>query len=173
MPRFIFFIALPILILNSCSSSVYYAYEKDDTYCTIEVTKKDQIFYRGNYQTFIYLESYNLSLYDNKKNVDFLSFDAPGWMAYKIKNDNLFNLCPSSTVRKITYQIKNADTINLICPPCVTSILSSEPCFINNGIDWFPPYMIKVYKIDYNKFGLSGFKKAHLKNPEKAPMLFE
>ena len=38
--------------------------------------------------------------------------------------------------------------------------------FKENGIKWFPPYMVKVDKIDYSKFPKS-IQHLNLKNPRK------
>ena len=48
MKKTIFLIVL-IFVLQSCSSSIYYAYEKDGDYCTLEVTKKEDVIYRAYY----------------------------------------------------------------------------------------------------------------------------
>jgi len=48
MKRF-FFLILIIFIVSSCSKSIYYAYEKNGDYCTLEVTKNDDVIYRAFY----------------------------------------------------------------------------------------------------------------------------
>lgn len=171
MRKSIFYISILIVFFTSCTKSIYFAYNKDTTYCTIEVTGKDEILYRGNYSTFIFLESVNFSSINKKDNTGYISFVAPGWLTYKVKGDNLFNLCPSNNMEQITYKLVSEDSIELICQSCVDSILLSDPCFLNNGIDWFPPFMKKVEKIDYEKFGLPNIKKKYLMNPDKAPIV--
>jgi len=43
--------------------------------------------------------------------------------------------------------------------------LNNEFCFSEQGIDWFPPYFVRVNKIDYSKFNVPEVKYKYLKDP--------
>ncbi|WP_338790949.1 hypothetical protein [Bernardetia sp. MNP-M8] len=43
--------------------------------------------------------------------------------------------------------------------------LEKEFCFVEQGIDWFPPYFVRVKKINYAKFNVPEVKHKYLRDP--------
>ncbi|WP_444622881.1 hypothetical protein [Flavobacterium columnare] len=70
---------------------------------------------------------------------------------------------------KYRYDEKNKDSIVLSKTDNVTSFIKNEKGFRYANIPWFPPYLVKVKKINYNKFKeqCSRLKYAHFKDPRK------
>lgn len=53
------------------------------------------------------------------------------------------------------------------------SLKTKFPCLKDNNISWFPEHLIKVDKIEYEKFNLGSIKKKYLKKPHKAPKRYK
>ncbi|WP_338790945.1 hypothetical protein [Bernardetia sp. MNP-M8] len=188
---------LLLLALSACSRSTYYAYEDEQSYCTIELTPKrrflnshpDYVIYRAiskqHYDTVGVVDKYvqESERYNTKKNVVYLY----------IQNDNLGNdstiyiegfftmfYIPSNTINRFqfctsiheptgstnwryTYFAKRIDSLVLI----ETTDLDEDHCFKRTGVDWFPPYLVEVNKIEYEKFQVKNISKKYLHYPNR------
>jgi hypothetical protein len=178
-------IILIVLTLNflSCGKSVYYVFDdvKDKdypSYCSLEITKKKEIIYRASsykYSSqsypfsnlYIYIYSDQLSTDIDK---DYYRFVSGTSDLFFIKNEfkpkyqhSLLNLA-NNVVPSIYYRIEENDTI--INSEHDFEYLKKVDGFKENGILWFPPYMVKVDKIDYTKFKKS-VQHMNLKDPRK------
>ncbi len=173
MIKKIIFLIVILLINVSCSRSVYYAYEKDGTYATLELTKdNNDIIYRAkskeyySEKKYIYFESRNNSRSD--QNVHTIGF----FILKYIKENEEFMACFANSNNKgvlndyLEYYAEN-DSIFLKKNSKLNKNFDSEPCFKKTGITWFPPYLKKIKKIDYKKFKLP-YKKKYLRtmNPK-------
>lgn len=183
MKKAIFLIVL-IFVLSSCASSIYYAYEQKGDYCTLEVTKQDDVIYRAfseNYAVpnydfpnanniYIYIKSHDEN-HENSVSIDDF------FELYFIKiNSDKFNYCGGFEEigapyleTLITYSKETKDGLDLLWYPKIKEKLIMQDCTRENAITWFPPYMKRIKKIDYKKFNLPQIEIKHLKNPEKAP----
>jgi hypothetical protein len=170
----------------SCGKSIYYAYEDIGknysgesyikSYCTIEVTRKKEVIYRAtssNYwmndykksNKFVYLYSYNDDDFPNIDNESF-SFSNILLEMYYIKNHPpnyrigfVKNIYPSKVY--IDFIKKGKDSLK---SEYYLNDLPKENSFEEAGINWFPPYMVKIDKIDYLKFPKE-IQHMNLKNP--------
>ena len=95
---------------------------------------------------------------------------------YYLKNDRIV-YCPSFYTDEkyehesiLFYNIKK-DSLNRYGSN--DSLNIKFPCLKDNNINWFPKNMVKVDKIDYDKFNLPHIKKKYLKDPKKAPKVYE
>ncbi|MCH4829293.1 hypothetical protein [Flavobacterium columnare] len=70
---------------------------------------------------------------------------------------------------KYGFDEKNKDSLVLSKTNNVIDFIKSEVAFRSANIPWFPPYLVKVKKIDYNKFKRKcrRLKYAHFKDPRK------
>ncbi len=178
--RITFFILISLTTI-SCSRSVYYAYQKGDTYATLELTKGNNLIYRAKSDDFYYNENSNFKkyLYITSLNIDkqednFLSIGENFTMLYlnNIEEEG-YNGCISKRTKDflwnsyIRYEKKSLDSLSLLWTPEIKKKLLKEPCFKKTGITWFPPYLKKIKKIDYKKFKLP-YKKKYLRtmNPK-------
>ncbi|MET3047403.1 hypothetical protein V8245_14455 [Flavobacterium columnare] len=68
-----------------------------------------------------------------------------------------------------SYDEKNKDSIILSKANSVSNFIKNDTGLKYANIPWFPPYLVKVKKIDYNKFKeqCSRLKYAHFKDPRK------
>jgi hypothetical protein len=152
------------LFLVSCSKSAYYAFQDNSTYsyCTIEVTKKKEVIYRAsslnyfNKSCFVYISSLNDNYYKNINN-DTIGLENPHLEMFyigteypiKYKFELVRNGNPELNKLYISFiKVKN-DTIKT---QYYLNNLVKETSLQKAGVKWFPPYLIKVDKIDYSKF---------------------
>ena len=160
-----------LLFLSSCSRSIYYAFEEEGTYCTLEekkngdaiyraVSKKHYFTERSGFQEYLYIYSPSSS----KKS--YLGI-GDNFLLVEITNAERHegDMCTSSVEINeydnfIHYSKKNRDSLGLLTN--LKTELAKEPCFIKHKITWFPPYLKKVKKIDYKKFNLP-LKEKYLK----------
>ncbi|WP_064968110.1 hypothetical protein [Tenacibaculum ovolyticum] len=171
MRRILIFLLI-IACLSSCSKSVYYAYKDENKYATIEVTKKNELFYRAIYDNnYIYIYSF-LSY---KKDNSIFYLKDPNIMFWKREEHDEFDLCFFSGKNEdfVLYEKQGSQNMWKLSRSISDNLLLNEPCLKENNIDWFPEYMVKVDKIDYEKFNLPHIKKKYLKNPKKAPKVYE
>jgi hypothetical protein len=178
-------IILIVLTLNflSCGKSIYYVYEYKDkennSYCTLEITNKKEIIYRAT-SDYYWANSYPFSniyiyIYSDKNatsiNENRYSFVYGFSELYLIENDIKpkykysfidFGNKPSYS---IFYRKDQNDTI-VNTARGDFEYLKEGTGFKENGIKWFPPYMVKVDKIDYTKFGKE-IQHLNLKKPRK------
>lgn len=173
---------LTVFTFLSCGSSIYYAYEYKDnennSYCTLEITKKKEIIYRGS-SDYYWADSYpfsNLYIYIysdkfatdiNKNHYGFVSgfselylIENEEKLKYKYATLNLGN----NSIPSVFYSIEDKDTI--VNTENKFEYLKKIDGFKENGIKWFPPYMIKIDKIDYAKFR-DRIQHMNLKDPRK------
>ncbi|WP_444622887.1 hypothetical protein [Flavobacterium columnare] len=70
---------------------------------------------------------------------------------------------------KYGFDEKNKDSLVLSKTNNVIDFIKSEVAFRSANIPWFPPYLVKVKKIDYNKFKRKcrRLKYTHFKDPRK------
>ncbi len=160
-----------ILLVTSCSRGIYYAYEKDGTYATLELTKMNDIIYRTNakeeIKKYLYIKTQNIKNYND----DVLTIGEAFLILYTDLNKEDYEVCFSKHTEKllwnsyINYTKINVDS--LILSKVDEDQLLKEPCFKETGIRWFPPYLKRIKKIDYKKFKLP-YKKKYLKtmNPK-------
>ncbi|MFK7004771.1 hypothetical protein ACIPCA_04970 [Flavobacterium covae] len=68
-----------------------------------------------------------------------------------------------------SYDEKNKDSIILSKANSVSNFIKNDTGLKYANIPWFPPYLVKVKKIDYNKFKRKcrRLKYAHFKDPRK------
>ncbi|WP_338815801.1 hypothetical protein V9L05_22665 (plasmid) [Bernardetia sp. Wsw4-3y2] len=66
----------------------------------------------------------------------------------------------------VSYFRESSDSLSLVWTPDRKKEFLKEPCFQEITIDWFPPYLKRVDKIDYEKFDLP-IKKKYLQYPKK------
>jgi hypothetical protein len=176
---------LLVFILISCAKSTYYAYEYKHNdyynYCTLEITEKKEVIYRASadyYQSrsypysnlYIYIYSDKDATDVNKNHYSFVSGFSE---LYLIKTDlkpklehrflDFGNKPGYSVLYRIDDEIK--DTIFSTADNDF-EYLKEGTGFETNGIKWFPPYMVKIDKIDYTKFHKS-IQHLNLKNPKK------
>lgn len=168
-----------IVIFCSCSSNksaIYYSYEDDNKYCTIEVndgvpiyravnkvTNKDSLNYK-----FIYFKSNMISwsplqdIYSILFNdVIFLESDSSFFQKKSLKvkdSPNSYSNSLDFEYNNGYYFFKNSGFLH-ITEQTLINLIGKE--------DWLPPYFKKVNKIDYSKFSMFNVKKKYLKNPEK------
>lgn len=178
------FLILSSLFLISCSKSTYYAYEYRDeinhhySYCTLELTRKQEIIYRGrsdkyyeypNKNLYIYIYSDKYASEINEKYISFARNYSNLFYIRDILNPtynataiNIFGESP----KFIEYAKIKADSITHSNNENFLEYAKKEYGLYMAGIKWFPPYMVKVDKIDYTKFGKE-IQHLNLKNPRK------
>ena len=159
------------LLLSSCSRSIYYAFEKEGTYSTLEEKKNGDVIYRAiskehyftersGFKNYIYLYSpiSSNNIYTGIGTDFILMFieNLDPYTENTCTTNNQFN--PDKNI--IHYSKKNRDSLDLLTN--LKTELGKEPCFIKHKITWFPPYLKKVKKIDYKKFNLP-LKEKYLK----------
>ncbi|MET3047540.1 hypothetical protein [Flavobacterium covae] len=68
-----------------------------------------------------------------------------------------------------SYDEKNKDSIILSKANSVSNFIKNDTGLKYANIPWFPPYLVKVKEIDYNKFKRKcrRLKYAHFKDPRK------
>ncbi len=169
--RITFFILISLTTI-SCSHSLYYAYEDENSYCTFEVTKGNNVIYRGKSnkykeKKYIHIKS---SSYEDKK----IRLIAGFVLQYlEESNDENVRICFSKFINNdlntfytsfVKYNFENKDSLAI---ETSQDKIFREPCFKKTGITWFPPYLKKIKKIDYKKFRLP-YKKKYLRtmNPK-------
>ena len=170
-----------IFIFLSCGKSVYYVYDdlanKDyPSYCALEITKKKEIIYRGSSykywshshpqsNIFIYIYSDKNATDITKNHYRFVSGTS---QLYLIENKikpkyigRVLNL-ENNVIPSVFYSIEENDKI--VNSEENFEYLKKVDGFKENGVLWFPPYMVKIDKIDYKKFGKE-IQHLNLKNP--------
>ena len=171
-------------LLFSCGKSVYYAYKFSDpinrhySYCTLEITKKKEVIYRAssdeylvypnNLHSYICIYSDKYAAEISKEYYDFGTTTSELWTVEIEDNPKMaFNFIhfDDPFYFAILYEIQQEnDTI--VCNPSYHERLKKGYGYKENSILWFPEYMVKVDKIDYNKFYKSA-RHLNLKNPRK------
>ncbi|MDI9312438.1 MAG: hypothetical protein QM535_19670 [Limnohabitans sp.] len=171
---------LALFVLISCTKSTYYVFEekkynndlKSDeisTYCSIEINSKKEIIYRG--------------ASDKYKNTAFIYLNEPMSVGYK---ENSFSIATFFNAKYVIANTKDSLWKKVVMDriPIVYLTKSNDSLINNNNEElikflkndnklnisnfvWFPPYFVKVKKIDYNKFYLfnKDLKKVDIKNP--------
>ncbi|MGG6231130.1 hypothetical protein [Tenacibaculum sp. SDUM215027] len=126
------------------------------------------MFYRA-----VYNNTYICIYYESEDQT--IGIDNPILMFWKHKGDKEMDLCFFSDKLKdwIYYEKQRNQNIWKLIGDISNNLILEEPCLKDNNIDWFPEYMVKVDKIDYDKFNLPKVKKKYLKNPKKAPKVYE
>ncbi|WP_338790943.1 hypothetical protein [Bernardetia sp. MNP-M8] len=125
--------------------------------------------------------------YKKKKNVSFLFIENENshrdslaligsfFMMYYIPQNitHRFRFCTSinkdgsmTTTKYVLYKIQGDSLIAFTSSDFELEDLNKEHCFERKGIDWFPPYLIKTNKIEYEKFKIKDVKKKFLRNPQ-------
>lgn len=172
-------ILLSIIILSfSCNRSIYYEYSNNGSYATLEI--KDEFFaiYRSNTNNFIYTKS--AAIYRMADSIEYIDITSPYWLLYIDRNKEKFDQCgfdhkivDDAYNLKLTYKKTNEDSIVSISKLNRDQFLENGSCFTENKIDWLPPYFTRVKKIDYTKFNLPQIEDKYLKNPIKAPKVYD
>lgn len=178
------FLILLVLSMTSCGKSIYYVYDYDTkyhtNYCTLEITRKKEIIYRAssdeywsqsypfsNLYIYIYSDKYATDI--TKNHYSFVSGIADLILVeneFKPKFKNAFVVTfIDKPGYSILYKKEGNDTIFNVADNDF-EYLKEGRGFKENGIKWFPPYMVKVDKIDYTKFPKS-IQHLNLKNPRK------
>lgn len=166
-----------ILLLFSCSKSIYYEYSNNEKYAILEIENNNIAIYRSTGAKFIYIESAKIFTTTDAKN--YIEFSSPYWMYLIEKNENEFNLCGfeykirEDKYRLVSYQKINEDSIVSISKLNRDQFLKNGSCFTENNIDWLPPYFTRVKKIDYKKFNLPQIEDKYLKDPSKALKVYD
>lgn len=157
---------LGIFIFSSCAKSNYYAYEnrESNSYCTIEVTRQKEFIYRAsssNYwnkgskksNKFIYMSSMK-NIDFTKINNDDVSFLNNFLEIYYINNfppRYKFGAIENTFPNKIYINFLKKDNDSLKSEYYIKD-LPKQNSLDEAGVNWFPPYMLKVNKINYLKF---------------------
>ena len=160
------------LLLSSCSRSIYYAFEEEGTYCTFEktitktiyraVSKEHYFTEKSGFKRYIHIESDN----EYKKDIGI----SPGFIMIYLNELTaeskvcFSNLEPNNkgVFSYLVYNKENLDSLDLLWNSKIEKRVSSDNCFTEHKITWFPPYLKKVKKIDYKKFNLP-LKEKYLK----------
>ena len=157
------------ILFSSCSKKLYYAYENtaEGSYCTFEVTKKD-ITYRAvsteHYVTnshpakeYVYINSNNSIPYTKEPRIGY------GAILVYLKSQQLPIVMdtnkkyPGFLNRYLFYSTeKNNNSLELVKDE---DLMKKEEFFKKHDLFWFPPYLKKVNKIEYEKFNLPYKKK--------------
>ena len=161
-----------LLFLSSCSRSIYYAFEEEGTYCTLEEKKNGTVIYRAiskehytessTMKEYIHIESYNSS------HEDYTGIGMSFILRYinHVDSHNI-GICTTTDNYSLTdnyihySKSEHTDSIPFLKGKYLEEI-EKEPCFTEHKITWFPPYLKKVKKIDYKKFNLP-LKEKYLK----------
>ena len=182
-----------LLIVNSllsCGQSVYYEFIDSNHYATFEITNKNSSIYRSSnatedaYVSYIYVESG--PWLSNSKSSSAIGIARPAWL-YFIKNkETKFDLCgfvyesdfplgiqDVNSNELLIYNKVSNDSIVLVGKSKENVFLKHASCFEDNNIDWLPPYFTRVKKIDYKKFNLPQIEDKYLKDPIKAPKVYD
>lgn len=174
-----------MLILSSCGSSTFYAYDnaKDGEYCTIEVDRKGYSTYRGirhpkyadwSYKRFIYMKSDEKNLesyYDLYRIGSYVDLNRISTIYYVDEFNTCFDVAflflKSDSCylnNRISYRIEED---SVFFNSCICTLEDPEFQEVTHGRYWLPPYLKKVDNIDYSKFSMFKVKKKFLKNPAK------
>ncbi len=182
----LFFLLFIIFSVASCSKSTFYAYEKNGDYCTLEVTKTNDVIYRAYYgnnynkeytgeyrptQEFITSNIY-IYIYSLDGRVEeYISIESEFDMYLLRVDEDKFDSCFYDILDKkdsdITYVKKGKDSLDLLWTPNIKRDLLKEACYKENNITWFPPYLNRIAKINYKKFKQANIAIKDLKNPKK------
>lgn len=174
MKKLILLISVTLLLI-SCNKSIYYEYLSNGKYATFEIQNNNIAVYRSNSNNYIYTKSTTIL---NKVDST-ISFSLPYSMYYFEKDQEKFNLCGfkhktnEDKYMLITYLKSNEDSIISISKADRNRFLKNGSCFVENNVNWFPPYFTRVKKIDYKKFNLPQIEDKYLKDPIKAPKTYE
>ncbi|WP_281309422.1 hypothetical protein [Flavobacterium flavigenum] len=165
----IILIALYLGVL-SCGKSIYYVYDtsKDEdhySYCTLEITSKKEIIYRAaSYKywalsdprnSYIYIYSDKSATDINENHYSFVSgISDISYIRsrYEPEFKHFFIHFVDKPGYSVLYRRGVSDTIYSTADNDFEYLKEGQG-FKENGIKWFPPYMVKVDKIDYTKFG--------------------
>lgn len=172
-----FFIIISFL-LSSCSKSLYYAYETKGSYNTFEITKNNEVIYRASsnhYKTnditsidYVYVYSPNsttslgFALGKNSLLKDLRNIELKKETICGTSSKNLTDFLNDFVLYTHT---DKKDSLELVMTSKMKTKLLEEKCFKERGLTWFPPYVKRVKKINYNKFNLP-VKKKYLKTME-------
>lgn len=176
----------------SCGKSTYYVYEDSVynniqkkniilSYYAIEVTPKKEVIFKavsnnlGSGFVYIYTDRYNCTANDEEisfcRNFTFINYLHTAYpLDWKFASTNNFNI-KGAEVSYTNYGKKETDTLKLIENQNFRDLIQKDEGFKAAGIYWFPPYIVKTKKIDYNKFYeySSSLKKANIE--KKNPMI--
>lgn len=110
----------------------------------------------------------------------------PAQLYFIKKNETKFDLCAFvyegdyplklqdvNSDELLIYNKISSDSIVLIGESTESEFIKNGSCFSDNNINWFPPYFTKVKKIDYKKFNLPQIEDKYLKDPIKAPKVYD
>ncbi|WP_438710670.1 hypothetical protein ACSTS3_18120 [Aquimarina muelleri] len=161
-----------LLFLSSCSRSIYYAFEKEGTYCTLEEKKNGTVIYRA-----VSKEKYNIHSSGLIEYLYIESIDSSNDFFAGISGSFFLKLINSIEVKSeeicfsnielsidefiVHYSKINKDSLDFLSDNLDVR-LQKNNCFAKHKITWFPPYLKKIKKIDYKKFNLP-LKKKYLK----------
>lgn len=165
----------------SCGKSTYYVYDVCDinkyNYCTLEVTRKNEVIYRATSDFYLLNNNLYVYIYSGKTssivNQDFISFACNQADLYYIKNSdniNYINLPINAfgdNKGAMGYTKKGKDTITTnINTNRDLEYFQNDIALKESGFKWYPSYMVKVDKIDYSRFPKE-IQHLNLKNPRK------
>lgn len=146
------------------------------SYCTLEITPKKEAIFRGfsgrylsrkkegghyDITDYIHIYSnkkatriakYGISFCQNSSECKFLLRDnqEKEYNDFKVTKINDLRLRSESIL--YTYRNKKKDTIFALDDDMMKNFIKSDKGFNDANIPWFPPYLVKIKKIDYNKF---------------------
>lgn len=170
-------------IILSCNRSIYYVYditndEDHYSYCTLEITGKKEIVYRAvsykywnlsnarNSYVYIYSDKSSTDVNDNHYSfvtgISDISYIRSG---YEPEFKHFFVHFVDKPGYSVLYRREISDTIYSTADNGF-EYLNEGQGFKENGIKWFPPYMVKIDKINYEKFGKKN-QHLNLKKPSK------
>ncbi|WP_444647559.1 hypothetical protein ACSLMO_07830 [Flavobacterium columnare] len=149
------------------------------------IKDKKNTYFDDNSSEYIYIYSDKEASYMSEYGIDFCrrpsycDFFSPS--TYEIKTGEYrFKSVPINEyynwkkwdkeyISYIYYDKKNKDSLLLSKSINVTDFIKNDTVFRDANIPWFPPYLVKVKKIDYNKFKRKcrRLKYAHFKDPRK------
>lgn len=183
-------IMIALLVLTSCSKSLYYSYTDGNDYYSLEVTPKNEEIYRAksdkykNDYVYIYMPSASearnilISGY-NENDYTVMSF----WQIYYLSEEKItgcdvfdkkgkvldievnmhFHIRQDSLIPK--YRDLDLDFTYYKEGDFLGQDVSS--CIKDYNKNFLPPYMLKTDKIDYNKLQTGNYTKKQLKYPHK------
>ena len=186
-----------IPFFSSCSKSLFYAYEKNNDYYSLEITSKNEEIYRAKTSAYDsiykspYIYIYTQDFIDVKNNnievqkeLGYFSFSFSS--IYYVSEEGILE-CPLYNKdgdifgnwhkEIVNFEIRedsivtNNRSVNLF-PLKKGNDIKKERCNRSSYKDFFPPYMLKVKKIDYQKLMVEGIPKRLIKHPRKVKKRF-
>lgn len=176
----VFFLVTISLLFISCNKKLYYEYYNEGNYATLEIIDNFSVIYRSksNNSNFIYISS--VVRYETNDTVSHIDIFSTYWLDFIENGQDKYDLCgfdykpPNDAINSfITYRIINNDSLVSISEANRNKFLENGSCFVENNVNWLPPYFTRVKKIDYKKFNLPQIKDKYLKDPGKAPKVYD